>query len=327
MNLLNRFKDTRVLVIGDVMLDQYWWGGVSRISPEAPVPIVHLQETTSVPGGAANVAVNIAALGATPILMGSVGQDTEADKLYTALIEKSVSADHLVKYENRATCVKTRIIAQGQQIVRIDREDTDLLDEADSQRLVENLGDLLRDIDLVIVSDYSKGCLTEHVLQQVFSEGIRFDKPVLVDPKGKDFSKYHGAFMLTPNRREAADACKLDETHENMTNVAGDHLLEIFGFDNVLITESEKGMTLFRLDSAPLHFDAIAHEVFDVTGAGDTVIATLGVALAAGLDVAKAVETANIAAGIAVGQIGTSAVTIDHLTNKIGGQVSGVSRR
>lgn len=327
MNLLNRFKDARVLVIGDVMLDQYWWGGVSRISPEAPVPIVHLQNTTSVPGGAANVAVNIAALGATAILVGCVGQDIEADQLYSALIERSVSPDHVVKYQNRATCVKTRIIAQGQQVVRIDREDTDLLDEIDSKRLVENLENLLRESDLVIVSDYSKGCLTEQVLKQIFSEGIRFNKPILVDPKGKDFSKYKGAFMLTPNRREAADACKIDETHENLTNVAGDHLLEMFGFSNVLITESEKGMTLFRLDSAPLHFDAIAHEVFDVTGAGDTVIATLGVALAAGLDAAKAVEIANIAAGIAVGQIGTSAVTIDYLTNKIGGLVSGVSRR
>lgn len=312
MKNLDSFKNARVLVVGDVMLDRYWWGTVDRISPEAPVPVVRLERTTAAPGGAANVAVNVAALGGTPVLIGCTGDDAEADELRASLREEGVVADHLIKIGSRRTTVKTRIVAHNQQVARIDSEDASTITEDESARVCESVSAALRQIDVAIVSDYAKGFLSRSVLSEVIKACKNAGKTVLVDPKGKDFSKYAGATILTPNRREAAEACKLDESHPEMVKTAGAILLRDFDFKNVLITEGEHGMTLLGTGDA-FHIDAAAHQVFDVTGAGDTVIATLGVAIAAGFDLRSSVELANTAAGISVGKVGASSVTAEML--------------
>lgn len=307
------FQNAKILVIGDVMLDRYWWGNVTRISPEAPVPVVNHNRSTAVPGGAANVAVNIAKLGAQVKLVGVVGLDEEASQLRYALSDHGVSADELVAVEGRTTSVKTRIVAHGQQIARIDRETTEHLDEIVAENVLSKTIPLLDESEVILISDYAKGCLCPTVLSKIIETGTSLGKKIIVDPKGTDYQRYNGAFMITPNRREAAQASGLDESINSISSVAGARLLDILDIQNVLITESEDGMTLFSRDHSPVHFDAATHEVYDVTGAGDTVIATTAIGVAIGLPTAEAVRIANIAAGIAVGQIGTSAVSREQL--------------
>lgn len=314
MTNLDIFESRKVLILGDVMLDRYWWGTVNRISPEAPVPVIRLEKTTAAPGGAANVAANVKSLGAEPILLGVIGRDDEGSLLADALTSIGISAEHLSVANGRPTSVKTRIIAHSQQVARVDRETTDALAVETAKNLISAFESALDFADVVLVSDYAKGALCDSVLRPVISLAEARGVPVLVDPKGKDFKKYRGATILTPNRREAAEACKLDEHEPNVTYLAGNMLLAENWFANVLITESENGMTLFTRGDGPVHYDAIAHEVYDVTGAGDTVIATLAVGIAAGMDFAESARIANVAAGIAVGQIGAVSVRRDQLS-------------
>ncbi|MGD9627991.1 MAG: D-glycero-beta-D-manno-heptose-7-phosphate kinase [Pyrinomonadaceae bacterium] len=308
----SRFSNARVLVIGDVMLDRYWWGSVTRISPEAPVPVVRLDRTSTAPGGAANVAVNISALGASTSLIGFVGKDEEADQLRNALAERSVAADKLMTIASRRTTVKTRIVAHNQHVVRIDSEDTWDISDGETEVLIEMIAEAIPVADVVVLSDYAKGTLSPSVLFRVINLSRELGKPILVDPKGKDFSKYKGASIITPNRREAAEACKLDEFRPRVVSEAGQALLDRYGFAAVLITEGENGMTLFESEDT-FHVESTAHQVFDVTGAGDTVISALAVGLASGLKIRDAVELANTAAGIAVGNVGTAAVTVSMI--------------
>lgn len=311
------FQNAKILVIGDVMLDRYWWGNVTRISPEAPVPVVNHNRSTAVPGGAANVAVNIAKLGAQVKLVGVVGMDEEASQLRAALSDHCVGADDMVAVEGRTTSVKTRIVAHGQQIARIDRETTEHLDDAIAEKVLSKAIPLLDGSEVILISDYAKGCLCPTVLSKIIETGRSLGKKMIVDPKGTDYQRYNGAFMITPNRREAAQASGLDESTDSISSVAGARLLDILDIQNLLITESEDGMTLFSRDHSPVHFDAATHEVYDVTGAGDTVIATTAIGVAIGLPTADAVRIANIAAGIAVGQIGTSAVSQEQLQSML----------
>jgi len=311
-----RFSNARVLVIGDVMLDRYWWGTVSRISPEAPVPVVSLDRTSLAPGGAANVAVNVRALGASVRLIGCVGEDVEAAQLRDALSERSVEADSLVSIDTRRTTVKTRLVAHNQHVVRIDSEDTAEIRDEETEALFEKISIEIPEADIVVLSDYAKGTLRPSLLTQVFGLSTNLGKPVLVDPKGKDFSKYLGASIITPNRREAAEACKLEDSHPRVVLDAGEALLDRYGFASVLITEGENGMTLFERGDT-FHVGAAAHQVFDVTGAGDTVISALAVGLASGLELRDAMELANTAAGIAVGNVGTVAVTLEMIHNAL----------
>jgi len=306
---LDIFDNRKVLIVGDVMLDRYWWGSVSRISPEAPVPVILHEKTTSAPGGAANVAANVKALGAEPILVGCVGDDEESEILSESLKKIGVSPQHLAISDGRPTSVKTRIIAHNQQVARVDREITADLSESDAKAINDVIAAVLPETEVVLISDYAKGTLCGAVLKTLIESANCREIPVLVDPKGKDYLKYRGATILTPNRREAAEACKLDDHLPNISLLAGKRLIEDGNFPNVLITESEDGMTLFQKGLDPIHFDARAHEVYDVTGAGDTVIATLAVAVAAGLDFTESARIANIAAGIAVGQIGAVSVS------------------
>lgn len=317
MKNLEFFENRKVLIVGDVMLDRYWWGSVNRISPEAPVPVIRLEKITAAPGGAANVAANVRALGAKPFLVGCVGRDEESTILTSSLEKIGVSSQHLSVSDNRPTSVKTRIIAHSQQVARVDRETTNNLTAEEAVAVNRKIAEVLPESDVVLISDYAKGTICDEVLLNVVKWSRESGIPVLVDPKGKDYTKYRGATILTPNRREAAEACKLDDHLPDVTYRAGEKLLAEGEFPNVLITESENGMTLFRKGLEPLHYDALAHEVYDVTGAGDTVIATLAVGIAGGLDIAEAARIANVAAGIAVGQIGAVSVSREEILEAI----------
>lgn len=308
MDLIERFSTVRVLVVGDVMLDRYWWGSVSRISPEAPVPVVSLDSTTLAAGGAANVASNIAGLGANPFLIGITGDDAEASDLPAVLTEKGILDFELKAIPGRKTTVKTRIVAHNQQMARIDQETVDEIASADAVKMIERLERRLDEIDVVVISDYGKGFLTREILNSLILAARELGKPVLVDPKGKDYTKYRGATMLTPNKREAAEACAIEVGSSDLIDTAKQKLLIDLGLDSLLITLGEDGMTLLQKDTDAANLNATARNVYDVTGAGDTVIATLAVAIGSGMDVFEAATVANLAAGIVVERVGTTPV-------------------
>ena len=312
MQILERFSKLNILVIGDVILDRYWWGDVSRISPEAPVPVIRLKNTSLAAGGAANVAANVAGLGATPILVGIVGDDDGAKQFPDVLHGANVSPEHLVRDKLRPTTVKTRVIAHSQHVVRVDQEHADHVSADTENAIVEKLRAEIGRADAIAVSDYAKGMLTRRVLSDLFAIAADRGKPVLVDPKGKDYSKYMGAALLTPNRREAAEACNFDDSGD-VVDRAGAKLMVDLALEALLVTEGEEGMTLFRKSHDPVRMAAEARQVYDVTGAGDTVIATLAVALGAGADMEEAARLANVAAGLVVEQVGTTAVTLSGL--------------
>jgi D-beta-D-heptose 7-phosphate kinase/D-beta-D-heptose 1-phosphate adenosyltransferase len=312
--LIARFSEVKILIIGDVMLDRYWWGSVSRISPEAPVPVVQLEKTSLVPGGAANVAVNIASLGANPRLIGVIGNDAEGKYLSSTLAKSNISSDLLLALEDRPTTVKTRIVAHNQHVVRIDNEKTNFLPSEQEESLWRTIESELDETDLILISDYAKGLLSRNLLLRLITKAKENDKYILVDPKGKDYTKYAGATLLTPNRREAREACNLEE-HQPVDEItiAGETLISQLGLEALLITQGEHGMTLFQRAEKPVHFQTKARTVYDVTGAGDTVIAALAVALAAGASLLQAAELSNISAGLVVEEVGTTTINREKL--------------
>lgn len=312
-DLSEKFADACVLIVGDVMLDRYWWGNVTRISPEAPVPVVRLKSSSLAPGGAANVAVNVASLGASPILLGYIGADADGECLAAELAAKGVSPDNLLLRAGAPTNVKTRIIAHNQQVVRVDQEFTSELTNEEEDTIFQRFGRFINDADVIVCSDYAKGVLTSTLVRRIIDEARRLGKTVLVDPKGRDYSRYRGSQILTPNRREAAEACGLDEDTPGVVETTGERLLNDLELEALLITQSEDGMTLFAVGAEPVRLPAHAIEIYDVTGAGDTVIAAMSTALASGLPYEDAAHIANVAAGIVVEQVGTSAVTIEKL--------------
>jgi rfaE bifunctional protein kinase chain/domain len=299
-------RQARILVVGDVMLDRYWFGEVSRISPEAPVPIVKIDRIEERPGGAANVARNASALGAKARLLSVVGRD-EAGRCLRQLLRQERVATSLHTDSSIATTVKLRVIGRQQQLLRADFETL-----PSHEVLASKLRDyqrLLRDADVVILSDYGKGGLA-HIARMIAlarSRGI----PVLVDPKGEDYSRYRGATLVTPNRAELR-AVTGGWTSERMLETKAQALRQKLGLGGLLVTRSEEGMTLYRKDGR-LHVPAQAREVYDVSGAGDTVIATIGAMLAAGESMDQAIRIANRAAGIVVGKFGTAVVTPQEL--------------
>lgn len=317
--LIARFSQVKILVFGDVMLDRYWWGSVSRISPEAPVPVVQLEKTSLVPGGAANVAVNVASLGATPHLVGVIGNDGEGKYLSETLKKANISPDLLMVLEDRPTTAKTRIVAHNQHVVRIDNEKTNFLQPEQEEKLWFSVEPEIKKVDLIVISDYAKGLLGKNLLARLITIAKENHKQILVDPKGKDYSKYTGATLLTPNRREAREACNFEE-HEAVDDlsVAGRTLISELNLEALLITQGENGMTLFQNEEKPVHFPTKARTVYDVTGAGDTVIATLAVALAAGASLLQAAELSNITAGLVVEEVGTTAIDQKKLLEALG---------
>jgi D-beta-D-heptose 7-phosphate kinase/D-beta-D-heptose 1-phosphate adenosyltransferase len=297
------FSKTRVVVAGDVMLDQYLFGATSRISPEAPVPVVHVQQTDDRPGGAANVAVNLASLGVKTCLIGAVGNDAAASTLETLLQAQGIDCD-FARVSDRPTITKTRVQSRGQQLIRLDQENAaELMDSA----LADALGEAAAGAGAVVLSDYGKGALTD--VRRMIELCREAQVPVLVDPKGRDFAKYRGATLLTPNQGEfetVAGPCSSDAE----LVARGWQMVEELELTALLVTRSEKGMMLLEAGNEPLFLSTQAREVYDVTGAGDTVIATLAGALASGQSFAAASALANIAAGLVVRKIGVATVAL-----------------
>ena len=300
------FSSTRVIVAGDVMLDQYLFGATSRISPEAPVPVVHIGDTDNRPGGAANVAVNLAALGAATRLLGVVGQDEAADTLESVLTGRNIDCGFL-RVGDRPTITKTRVQSRGQQLIRLDQENASPLTEG---ALTGRLESSLEKEGAVILSDYGKGALSDvaAMIAACRAAGV----PVLVDPKGRDFEKYRGASLITPNQTEFEAVAGVSSSDEELVE-RGSRMMASLDLQALLITRSEKGMLLLEDGSEPLFLSTQAREVFDVTGAGDTVIATLAAALAAGESLASSAALANLAAGLVVRKIGVATVTPTEL--------------
>ena len=299
-------RKARVLVVGDVMLDRYWFGEVGRISPEAPVPVVKIDRIENRPGGAANVARNAAALGAQVSLLSVVGRD-EAGTLLRKLLRRERISAQLHIDQALHTTIKLRVIGRRQQLVRIDFE-TPPSHEVLASKL-RDFGRLLRGMDAVILSDYGKGGLT-HIVKMI-RMAREAGTPVLVDPKGDDYSRYRGASLITPNRAEFREVAGSWKSENELTRKVRD-LARKLKLGGVLITRAEEGMTLYGSEGR-LHVPAQAHEVYDVTGAGDTVIATLGVMLASGAGLEHAVRLANRAAGIVIGKFGTAVVQPEEL--------------
>lgn len=309
--VLARVPAARVLVAGDVMLDRYWFGEVSRISPEAPVPVVHVQRTEERPGGAANVARGVAALGGQVRLVSVVGQD-EAGQSLVRLLERERVHASLLADPALDTTVKLRVVGRQQQLVRVDFENTPNHEVLASQ--LQTFLDALPDCDVVILSDYGKGGLAH--IGQMIAACRAAGKPVLVDPKGDDYARYQGATLLTPNRsefRQVAGAWRDEADLADRAQALRDQL----GLQALLVTRSEEGMSLFQ-DGAPLHVPALAREVYDVSGAGDTVIATLALMVAAGAGLELAMRLANLAASIVVGKLGTATVAAAELAGALG---------
>ncbi|MCU0641275.1 MAG: D-glycero-beta-D-manno-heptose-7-phosphate kinase [Candidatus Margulisbacteria bacterium] len=309
---LRQFPGKKILVFGDLMLDEHIWSKVSRISPEAPVPIADVVRISHVPGGCGNVAANIAALRGIPLLVGIIGRDSSADKLTRALKQAGVSPSYLLTDPDRPTILKSRLIAASQQMVRVDREDRTLVSPQLAQKVMARLRTLVPQADAVIISDYEKGLVTPALCQFLIKLAKRYRKPVAIDPKGLDYAKYRGAFVLTPNLKETALAARLVINNEPSLLRAGQKLLREVKSRYLLVTRGKEGLTLFdgrKVTQVP----AIAREVFDVTGAGDAVIATLSLALAAGAPINKSCSLANQAGSIVVGKVGTAPCSFEEL--------------
>ena len=301
------FSKTRVVVAGDVMLDRYLFGSTGRISPEAPVPVVHVQETDNRPGGAANVAVNLAALGTHTRLVGVVGQDAAAETLAGILEARGIECAFATA-DDRPTITKTRVQSRGQQLIRLDEEKAMAM-PGDS--VAGALGKALNGAGAVVLSDYGKGALSD--VQAMITSCREAGVPVLVDPKGTDFSKYRGATLITPNQGEFEAVAGKADSEEDLVARAN-AMMDELELDALLVTRSEKGMLLVESGSEPVFLSTQAREVYDVTGAGDTVIATLAAALASGQGLASAAALANLAAGLVVRKIGVATVTPGELS-------------
>lgn len=306
MLTLPDFPSVRLLVAGDVMLDRYWYGSTSRISPEAPVPVVAVNMTEDRPGGAANVALGLAALGVQTRLCGKVGDDEAGDTLQRLMQERGIGCA-LERSSQRPTITKLRVISHQQQMIRLDFEaDSD----TGAELAIENFKSELAQVDAVIFSDYAKGALNN--METFIALARKAGKPVLIDPKQSDFSVYRGATLITPNRHEFERIVGRCRSEDELCE-KGFALLEQMQWQALLLTRGEEGMTLLEQGRPPLHIPAQAHEVFDVTGAGDTVIAVTAAALAAGQSLQEAARLANLAAGVVVGKLGTATVTLAEL--------------
>lgn len=310
----------RVMVVGDVMLDRYIWGDVERVSPEAPVAIVRVTNRSERLGGSANVAANLAGLGVEVALVGHVGNDADASRLKD-LVEEAGVMPVLIRSDDRPTITKTRILGGHQQMLRLDEEDTRSQPHTADQALITAAYKLFEtwEPELLILSDYAKGALSNEVCQSLILAAARHQIPALVDPKGQDYSKYYGATALTPNQKETAEACQCDVNDIDTILRHAETLRNKLALDFLVMTRSENGMALLETGQI-LHLDATAKQVFDVSGAGDTVIAALAVALLGGLTRADSCKLANLAAGIVVGQVGTAIVRREELVREVESQ-------
>jgi D-beta-D-heptose 7-phosphate kinase / D-beta-D-heptose 1-phosphate adenosyltransferase len=318
LDLLGTFHSARVLVFGDVMLDRFVYGAVERISPEAPIPVMSVERTTDMLGGAANVARNVATLGGRAILVGVVGDDAAAQSMRAELLRVPTIQAELILDPSRPTTSKTRHVADRQQILRSDVESKAALSESVAAAVLARLRTLLSDVHVVIVSDYAKGVVSDRVAADAIGAARAVGKVVLVDPKAKNFAKYRGATLLTPNRHELEIACG----HECATDaqvVAGARAaLSQAQSEALVVTRGKEGMSIVRRDGSAEHIRTVAKEVFDVSGAGDTAVATMALGLAQGAEIGLAVRLANAAAGVVVGKSGTASVSAGEIIARLG---------
>ena len=305
------FQNARLLVIGDVMLDRYWHGAASRVSPEAPVPVVRVGNEENRPGGAGNVALNIAVLGSAARLIGIIGNDATGSELNSRLSAAGVYCDFL-RSDDKPTIAKLRVISQHQQLIRLDFEQP--FAKPDVTGLYQKAKALIDDAQILVLSDYGKGALQG--IEQLIELGKSRNIPIIADPKGSDFEKYRGATLITPNLSEFEEVVGVSQNEKELVN-KGLKLVTDLNLEAILITRGENGMTLIRPNSPELHLPARAQEVFDVTGAGDTVISVLASAMAAGDNLADATALANLAAGLVVGKLGTAAISGPELRRAI----------
>ncbi len=323
---IRRFRDLRILVIGDVMLDRFIWGSVSRISPEAPVPVVEVRRESTCLGGAANVSANIRSLGARPLPLGVVGDDLEGRRLKEEFHALGAPLSGLIVDKRRATSVKTRIIAHHQQVCRMDREDKFPVSPDVQKKVLGRYRAFLAQAQGVIVSDYAKGLLSPSILREMLTAAKSANKIVCVDPKFRNLAVYRPATVITPNTLEAEHAAGISIAGKRELVRAGKRILKQTRIPHLLVTRGEEGMALFEGRSRVTYIPTVAQEVFDVTGAGDTVIATLALGLLAGLSMLESSVLANIAAGLVVGKLGTTSVTPGELIARVTNLPQGASR-
>jgi rfaE bifunctional protein kinase chain/domain len=315
---IDKFPSTRILVVGDIVLDHYIWGKVSRISPEAPVPVVNVTQENMLLGGAANVANNIQALGGMVSVCGAIGQDEAGRQLLDLLHKRGIQTEGLIVDSSRPTTIKTRVIAHSQQVVRFDRESKELIERDASRRIFDYVGRHIGEgLDAIVLSDYCKGVVTSDLVRDIVRLAKKHKVIVSVDPKVSHFGMYSGVTILTPNINEASIGSKIEIDSERSLLKAGTLLLKRLKCDAVLITRGEQGMSLFEHGGRVTHIPTVAHEVFDVTGAGDTVISTLTLGMATGLTMVDAARLSNVAAGIVVGVVGTATVKPEELKLRI----------
>lgn len=306
----------KVLVVGDLMLDRYLFGSAERISPESPVPVVHFDNEEKRIGGAGNVAMNILGLGLNCDIISLVGDDIAAEEIINVLKENKCNVSGLIKIPSRSTTEKIRILANRQQVVRLDREDIQELQQHESKLLQQKLADKINDVDVVILSDYGKGVLSHEMCQWAIDRCIKSKVPILVDPKGTDWSKYKGADLITPNLKEAKEVTSFTILTDSDVEKACNELSKKYSIKSVLVTQGENGMTLYQ-EGFIRKIDAKRTEVFDVSGAGDTVISTVACMLAIGLTLDESAFIANQAAGIVVSKMGTHPIQFDELKRSL----------
>ena len=321
-NTVANFRNARVLVVGDLILDEFLWGDVSRISPEAPVPVVWVKKESFMPGGASNVANNLRSLGARVYLAGVVGDDERGAILKGELEQKGVDTTGIVVDDSRPTILKTRVVAQHQQVVRIDKERVDPLSPEVAAKLIRYIESVMKKMDAVIIEDYGKGVITSALLSKIVPSAKRYGKIISVDPKEENFKYYKGISVITPNNHEASKAVGFQIKDEATLVKAGKELLKKLNCKIALITLGENGMAVFQKSKPMKHIPTVAQEVFDVSGAGDTVIASYTLSLASGADPIMAAHIANCAAGIVVGKVGIAVVTPAELLDRIKRELS-----
>ena len=316
---IDRFASCRILVVGDLVMDEFLWGQVERISPEAPVPVVEVERESLMLGGAGNVGNNIIALGGQVIICGVIGNDPMGREVDRMLRELKSPTHGLVVEEPRPTTIKTRVVAHSQQVVRVDREERKPVNEKSISRVLATLKKELNKSDAVVIADYGKGVVTQSLMDGIRSLTDSGQIILAVDPKVQNLALYKDVTVITPNSQEAQLMSGIRIEDDRSLRRAGTHLLEELGCGMVLITQGDKGMTLFEGNGRTTQIPTVARKVFDVSGAGDTVIGTFTLALTAGLTSRQAAELANLAAGIVVGEVGTAAVTASRLNKAISG--------
>lgn len=314
---ISAFKNLNILVVGDLMIDEYVWGDVDRISPEAPVPVVRVMRENFTLGGAGNVINNIVAMKASVSVIGTAGTGKTGKQLLSKLAELGVETDGIVSEPYRPTTRKTRVIASSQQVLRIDRETKESVSRDTFDRIRNLLKEKAAFADLIIISDYCKGVVTKELVTAVSELARENGIFCLADPKGMNFSKYENVHVLTPNRKETALASGMEIDSIDDLIPAGEKILESARLEKLLVTCGKDGMLLFEKDKPPFRIESTARQVFDVSGAGDTVISILGLCLAAGASFRQSAEVANAAAGIVVGKVGTATANVEELTETL----------